>query len=667
MGGETMSDAAPPKALEVQNNVTKPPPSDVQKTAADEQPRKPRDEQQRNSRGEQPRKPRDEQQRNSRGEQPRKPRDEQPRKPRDEQPRNSRDEQPRNDRDGQPRSQRADLGDRERRGRGDIGDRDRDRRESRGRRDDDRSFRDRDRPRRRSRSPGDRFRRGGPDRGGPDRGRGGPDRDRGGQDRGRSGYGDRDSGGYGRRERFDDRDSGYGGRDRSRSPPRRRKKPSAWDINENNEKIIIDPTLTKQQQAVQQQQTAALMQQRMLLLQANQSSMVNRQRNRIYIGSISFELQEAEVRSAFEPFGKIMSMDMPLEFPGRSKGFCFIEFEDGDDAERAIETMNGFTLHGRQIKVGRPTALQRTAAPQNILNAGLGGMSTGGMSTGVMSENAQNVQDQVRHAIEMTRSGVQPNAAAANRRVYVGSIAWELQSENIKQVFEAFGQVLSCQLIPNPETGQHKGYGFVEFANEQSARDAVNNMNGFELCGRQLKVGPAKSGTAAPPMPNRPNMQHNQMMAAAPPVPAGLPPPVAMPPALPRAGAAPQHQPMALPPPTGNQKLDRMIGEVAHFGGPSCCLVLFNMVTPEEVDEGLRGEVREECSQYGQVDSVVCHVSDPNASRGDTSAVQIYVLFTQVDSAQRAMAGLDQRMFGGQVVTARLFDEGRYSMRQFLQ
>eukprot|EP01083_Nonionella_stella_P240058 839518_1 len=443
--------------------------------------------------------------------------------------------------------------------------------------------------------------------------------------------------------------------------------PARGILTKTTKKIIIDPTLTKQQQAVQQQQTAALMQQRMLLLQANQSSMVNRQRNRIYIGSISFELQEAEVRSAFEPFGKIMSMDMPLEFPGRSKGFCFIEFEDGDDAERAIETMNGFTLHGRQIKVGRPTALQRTAAPQNILNAGLGGMSTGGMSTGVMSENAQNVQDQVRHAIEMTRSGVQPNAAAANRRVYVGSIAWELQSENIKQVFEAFGQVLSCQLIPNPETGQHKGYGFVEFANEQSARDAVNNMNGFELCGRQLKVGPAKSGTAAPPMPNRPNMQHNQMMAAAPPVPAGLPPPVAMPPALPRAGAAPQHQPMALPPPTGNQKLDRMIGEVAHFGGPSCCLVLFNMVTPEEVDEGLRGEVREECSQYGQVDSVVCHVSDPNASRGDTSAVQIYVLFTQVDSAQRAMAGLDQRMFGGQVVTARLFDEGRYSMRQFLQ
>lgn len=47
----------------------------------------------------------------------------------------------------------------------------------------------------------------------------------------------------------------------------------------------------------------------------------------------------------------------------------------------------------------------------------------------------------------------------------------------------------SCQLIPNPETGKHKGYGFVEFETEDAAKGAIQCMNGFQLGGRQLKVG----------------------------------------------------------------------------------------------------------------------------------------------------------------------------------
>lgn len=48
--------------------------------------------------------------------------------------------------------------------------------------------------------------------------------------------------------------------------------------------------------------------------------------------------------------------------------------------------------------------------------------------------------------------------------------------------------------------GTHRGYGFVEFEEEKSAKDAVDSMNGFELCGRRLKVGWANS-TGAPGQP----------------------------------------------------------------------------------------------------------------------------------------------------------------------
>ena len=97
----------------------------------------------------------------------------------------------------------------------------------------------------------------------------------------------------------------------------------------------------------------------------------------------------------------------------------------------------------------------------------------------------------------MTQMATQQNVASAatpleqigpTNRIYVGSVFWDLTAEHLKSVFEAFGKVVSAELIPNPETGKHKGYGFVEFEDVKSAEDAIENMNGFELCGRPLKV-----------------------------------------------------------------------------------------------------------------------------------------------------------------------------------
>ena len=60
------------------------------------------------------------------------------------------------------------------------------------------------------------------------------------------------------------------------------------------------------------------MQQRLLLLQTQQAAMINRQRNRVYVGSLPYDLPEDEVRIAFEPFGTIQAIDMP-KVPGVSK------------------------------------------------------------------------------------------------------------------------------------------------------------------------------------------------------------------------------------------------------------------------------------------------------------------------------------------------------------
>ncbi|RUP34390.1 hypothetical protein BC936DRAFT_138531 [Jimgerdemannia flammicorona] len=97
-----------------------------------------------------------------------------------------------------------------------------------------------------------------------------------------------------------------------------------------------------------------------LALQAEQTvavaKPVDMSYHRLYVGSIHFNLTEDDLKQIFEPFG-------PLEFvnlhkdpeTGRSRGFAFIQYKNGEDAKQALEKMNGFELAGRNIKVGLVT------------------------------------------------------------------------------------------------------------------------------------------------------------------------------------------------------------------------------------------------------------------------------------------------------------------------
>ncbi len=67
-----------------------------------------------------------------------------------------------------------------------------------------------------------------------------------------------------------------------------------------------------------------------------------------------YDLRESDIVALFSTFGKIERCDMSNDGTGRSKGFCFVEFQDAASAQAAL-TMDGFELAGRRIKVGRPT------------------------------------------------------------------------------------------------------------------------------------------------------------------------------------------------------------------------------------------------------------------------------------------------------------------------
>jgi RNA recognition motif-containing protein len=79
--------------------------------------------------------------------------------------------------------------------------------------------------------------------------------------------------------------------------------------------------------------------------------------------------------------------------------------------------------------------------------------------------------------------------------IYVGNLSYDVSEENLRQAFEAFGQVSSATIVKDKYSGQSKGFGFVDMPSAEEARSAINQLNGKELKGRTLNVNEARPRT----------------------------------------------------------------------------------------------------------------------------------------------------------------------------
>lgn len=76
--------------------------------------------------------------------------------------------------------------------------------------------------------------------------------------------------------------------------------------------------------------------------------------------------------------------------------------------------------------------------------------------------------------------------------IYVGNLSYQLTEEEMRKAFEAFGEVTSANIIRDHETGQSKGFGFVEMPERDNALEAIEKLNGTDLAGRNIKVNEAR-------------------------------------------------------------------------------------------------------------------------------------------------------------------------------
>jgi RNA recognition motif-containing protein len=78
------------------------------------------------------------------------------------------------------------------------------------------------------------------------------------------------------------------------------------------------------------------------------------------------------------------------------------------------------------------------------------------------------------------------------RKLYVGNLPYSATEQSLREAFATSGTVDSVSLITDRDTGQSKGFAFVEMATDSEAQAATQNMNGKMLDGRQIKVNEAK-------------------------------------------------------------------------------------------------------------------------------------------------------------------------------
>ena len=72
--------------------------------------------------------------------------------------------------------------------------------------------------------------------------------------------------------------------------------------------------------------------------------------------------------------------------------------------------------------------------------------------------------------------------------IYVGSLSFDINEDQLKEVFDEYGEVSSARVITDKYSGRSKGFGFVEMPNDEEAKKAIEELNGAEVKGRAIIV-----------------------------------------------------------------------------------------------------------------------------------------------------------------------------------
>ena len=76
--------------------------------------------------------------------------------------------------------------------------------------------------------------------------------------------------------------------------------------------------------------------------------------------------------------------------------------------------------------------------------------------------------------------------------IYIGNLPFTMGEEDLREIFEEYGEVSSAKIVMDKLTGRSKGFGFVEMDDDDTAKKAIEELNNAEVGGRNIKVNESK-------------------------------------------------------------------------------------------------------------------------------------------------------------------------------
>ncbi len=190
----------------------------------------------------------------------------------------------------------------------------------------------------------------------------------------------------------------------------------------------------------------------------------------IFVGDLSTELESAQLRDAFAPFGEISDCRVVRDpHTQKSKGYGFVSFLKKTDAEIAIQHMNGQWLGSRPIRTN--WASRKPPGAQ------------------VKSEPAQIGPNPTTNNRQLNFEEVYNQSSLSNCTVYCGGITNGLSEEMISKAFNQFGPIQEIRVF------KEKGYAFIKFISKEAATNAIVMMHNQEIQGQTIKCSWGKEST----------------------------------------------------------------------------------------------------------------------------------------------------------------------------
>ncbi|KAG2460493.1 polyadenylate-binding protein 4 [Polypterus senegalus] len=177
----------------------------------------------------------------------------------------------------------------------------------------------------------------------------------------------------------------------------------------------------------------------------------------VYIKNFGEDMDDERLKELFNKYGKTLSVKVMTDLTGKSKGFGFVSYENHEDANKAVEDMNGKEVNGKLFFVGR-------------------------------------AQKKVERQAELKRKFEQLKQERLSRyqgvNLYIKNLDDTIDDEKLRKEFSPFGSITSAKVML--EEGRSKGFGFVCFSSPEEATKAVTEMNGRIVGSKPLYVALAQ-------------------------------------------------------------------------------------------------------------------------------------------------------------------------------